>query len=301
MDNFLFYLLSGISFGAIVALIAVGYSLVYGIIKLINFAHGEFYMVGAYAGLFYYELLNDATPTWAAVIGVLLVSGSAGAAVAGLAELVAYRPIRNAGRLSALLTAIGVSFLLQSAFGFVRGAQPQTYRGALGEACQATVRIGGQGYYVIYAAYLAAAAAMAAGLWWIVMRTRFGRAMRAVSQDSAAAALMGVNVDSVIRRTFLLGGALAGIAGTLVALPTAIAPTMGFLPGLKAFAAAVVGGIGSVPGAVIGGFLIGVTENMLVWAGVPTSLKDVAAFGVLILVLVVRPQGLLGRPEREKV
>lgn len=301
MGSFPFYLISGICFGAIIALIAVGYSLVYGIIKLINFAHGEFFMVGAYAGLLYYEQLPSGLPHWLTIPLVLLVSGLAGAAVAGLTELVAYRPIRNAGRLAALLTAIGASFLLQSLFCFVRQAQPQHYGDPLGSACQTTVKIGDEGFYVIRLAYIGVTAALAVWLWHIVMRTKFGRAMRAISQDQTAAVLMGVNVNSVIQRTFLLGGFLAGIAGTLVALPGTVTPTMGFVPGLKAFAAAVVGGIGSIPGAVLGGFLIGITEYMIVWAGVPTNFKDVAAFVVLILVLVVRPQGILGKPEREKV
>jgi branched-chain amino acid transport system permease protein len=138
-------------------------------------------------------------------------------------------------------------------------------------------------------------------LWFIVMRTRFGRAMRAVSQDPDAAALMGIDTDAVIRRTFVLGGFMAGVAGTLIAFQSVIEPLMGFMPGLKAFVAAVLGGIGSIPGAIVGGFSLGVIESLAVWLGVPTGYKDVAAFVILILVLVIRPSGLMGHSEREKV
>lgn len=305
MDDFLYYLVSGVCSGAIIAMVAVGYTLVYGIIKLINFAHGEFYMVGAYAGFGVYLLLPSDMPAWLALALVLLASGAAGALIASLTEAIAYRPIRRSGRLAALLTAIGVSFLLQNAFAFVRNAQPLQYptsvRGSLGELCQRTVAVGADGIMAIRFVYVAVAILFCALLWYLVMRTRFGRAMRAIGQDPGAASLAGINSDAVIRKTFLLGGFMAGVAGTLVALQSVTEPMMGFMPGLKAFVAAVLGGIGSIPGAIVGGFALGIIENLVVWLGVSTGYKDVAAFVILIAVLVVKPAGILGKAEREKV
>jgi branched-chain amino acid transport system permease protein len=305
MEDFAFYLVSGICIGAITALVAVGYTLVYGIIKLINFAHGEFYMVGAYAGFGIYMLLPSGLSPWIGIPAILFVSGAAGAAIAAVAEAVAYKPIRKSGRLVALLTAIGVSILLQNLFAFVKNAQPLQYptavKGSVGEICQRTIMVGGSGIMAVRFIYVAVAVLFCAALWFIVMRTRFGRAMRAVSQDADAAALTGINIDSVIRRTFVLGGFMAGVAGSLIAFQAVIEPYMGFMPGLKAFIAAVLGGIGNIPGAIVGGFLLGIIESLAVWLGVPTGFKDVAAFVILIVVLVVRPTGIMGRREYEKV
>jgi len=283
------------------SLIALGYTLVYGIIRLINFAHGEFCMVGAYAGLGVYLLAGERVWPWAVLPMVLLASGLAGAAIAGVTERVAYRPIRGAGRFSALLTAIGVSLLLQNLANFIDSGNPQAYRGWLGEWTSRSVPVGA-GQVRIFALWcIPAALLLAAGLWLIVHRTRLGRAMRAVSMDLAAAKLMGIPTDRVISRTFLMGGFVGGVAGSLGGITATVAPMMGFLPGLHGFIAAVVGGIGSIGGAMIGGFLIGIVQYLVVWAGVPTGYKDVASLVILILILVVRPQGILGRPEREKV
>ncbi len=305
MDSFLFFLFSGLCVGGIYALIALGYTLVYGIIKLINFAHGEFYMVGAYAGFGIFLLLPKGLPVWLSIPLILAGSGIAGAAAAALTEQVAYKPIRKSGRLAALLTAIGVSFLLQNTAAFINNANPLQYptevQGSIGEISQRAVSVGGAGIKIIQFVYVAAAFVLTWALWRIVMRTRLGCAMRAVSQDADAAALMGIDTDSVIRKTFVLGGFLAGVAGTLVGFQSVIEPMMGFMPGLKAFIAAVVGGIGSIPGAVAGGFIIGIVENLVVWAGVPTGCKDIASFAVLIAVLLARPQGIMGKAEREKV
>ena len=305
MDNFAFYLISGICIGAITALVAVGYTLVYGIIKLINFAHGEFYMVGAYAGYGIYLLLPPGLSVWIAIPAILLVSGIAGATIAVVAEAVAYKPIRRSGRLAALLTAIGVSLFLQNSFTFVRNAQPMQYptgvTGSVGEICQRTITVGGSGIMGVRFVYVAVAVLFCVALWFIVMRTRFGCAMRAVSQDADAAALMGINTDSVIRGAFALGGFMAGVAGSLIAFQAVVEPYMGFMPGLKAFIAAVLGGIGNIPGAIIGGFLLGIIESLAVWLGVPTGYKDVAAFVILIVALVVRPTGIMGKREYEKV
>jgi branched-chain amino acid transport system permease protein len=305
MDDFLFYLLTGLCIGAIYALIALGYTLVYGIIKLINFAHGEFYMVGAYAGFGLFVLMPKDFSVWLSIPLILLVSGLAGALIAALTEWIAYKPIRKSGRLAALLTAIGVSFFLQNAFSFVKKGNPLQYPAntpdSIGALAQTSVNICGDGIKIIQFVFIGITIILTLILWYIVMKTRFGKAMRAVSEDSDAAALMGINVDSVIRKTFIIGGFMAGIAGALVGFQSVIEPMMGFMPGLKAFIAAVLGGIGSIPGAVIGGFLIGIIENMVVWLGVPTGYKDIASFVVLILVLTIRPQGILGKVKREKV
>ncbi|HCE43075.1 MAG TPA: branched-chain amino acid ABC transporter permease [Lentisphaeria bacterium] len=305
MDNFIFFLTSGLCIGAVYALIALGYTLVYGIIKLINFAHGEFYMVGAYAGFGIYLVLPSGTPAIFAIPLIIISSGIAGIIIAVLTEQIAYKPIRKSGRLAALLTAIGVSFLLQNLASFINKANPLQYSsdkvGSIGEICQRSVSIGGGGIKIIQFVYIPVTLALTLILWYIVMKTNFGRAMRAVSQDPDAAALMGINIDSVIRKTFLLGGLMAGIAGALIGFHSVIEPMMGFMPGLKAFIAAVVGGIGSIPGAVLGGLIIGIVENMVLFCNVPSGYKDVAAFVVLILVLLVRPQGILGRNTREKV
>lgn len=304
MNDFLYYLTLGICSGAVTALIALGYTLVYGVIRLINFAHGEFYMFGAYAGFGLFCLLPAGLPPWLAMPAVVLAAGIAGAGIAAVTERVAYRPIRRAGRLAALLTAIGVSFFLQSVFALVRRGESLQYSctvtGSTGELCQRSMTVFGGGIKVMNIAFVGVALALTLALWWIVTRTRFGRAMRALSQDLDAATLMGMNVDAVIRNTFILGGFLAGIAGALVSLQGVAEPMMGFMPGLKAFVAAVVGGIGSIPGAVLGGLLIGVIENLAVWAGVPTQFTSMVAYALLILILAVRPQGLLGKTEGEK-
>lgn len=301
MDDLVYYLAGGICLGALYAVIALGYTLVYGIIRLINFAHGEFYMAGAYAGFGLFCLLPPNLTPWAVLPAVLAVSGLAGGLIGGLTEWVAYKPIRRSGRLAALLTAIGVSFFLQNAATFIRNGNPQSYTGPIGELCQRSLTVGSGGVKYIQVAYVGASAGLTLLLWHIIRRTRFGRAMRAVSQDYDAAVLMGVDADSIIRWTFVIGGVLAGVAGTLAGLTTTVEPMMGFMPGLNAFVAAVVGGIGSVPGAVLGGYLLGIAQYMVLWAGVPSGYKDVASFALLILVLVIRPQGILGRPYREKV
>jgi len=296
-----YYLTAGVCLGAVYALIALGYTMVYGIIKLINFAHGEFLMVGAYAGLGAYLWLPAGLPPAVTIPAILLVSGLAGAAIAGLAEHVAYRPIRGSGRLSALLTAMGVSLLLQNVAAFIRNGNAISYGGAVASLCQQSFPVGSGGIEAIRFAYVPVSLLLTGALWYLVARTRFGKAMRATSEDPGAAVLMGIDTDRVIRGTFLIGGFLAGIAGALTGLTRQVEPMMGFMPGLNAFVAAVVGGIGSIPGAVLGGYLIGILQYMVVYFGVPNEYKDVTALAVLIVVLIVRPQGILGRPQREKV
>jgi branched-chain amino acid transport system permease protein len=303
MNEFCFYLLTGICIGAIYALIALGYTLVYGIIKLINFAHGEFYMLGAYAGFGVYCMLPENMSPWVSIPVILLASGIAGALIAVFTEVIAYKPIRKNGRLAALLTAIGVSFLLQNTASFVNNASPLQYdtskTGSIGEICQHP--LGDTGIKLIQFHFIWFSALLTLILWAIVKYTNFGRAMRAVSQDPDAAALMGININSIIRKTFALGGFMAGVAGSLIAFQSIITPIMGFMPGLKAFIAAVIGGIGSIPGAFLGGFIIGIIENIVVWFGIPSGYKDIASFIVLILALIIRPQGILGKKIKEKV
>jgi branched-chain amino acid transport system permease protein len=232
---------------------------------------------------------------------IVLASGLAGALVAGLAERVAYRPIRNSGRLVALMTAIGVSFLLQNLANFIRNGNPLTYTGLVDRICQHRLAVGTSGIRAIGFVHVAVSLLMMLGFWHVVRSTRFGKAMRATSLDLDAARLMGIDVDVVIRNTFLAAGFFAGVAGALVSLAGQVEPMMGFMPGLNAFVAAVVGGIGSIPGALVGGYVLGIAQYLVVWAGVPTDYKDVASFVLLILVLVLRPQGILGRRYAEKV
>ncbi len=301
MGNLWYHLVAGLCQGAIFSLIALGYTLVYGIIKLINFAHGEFCMLGAYAGYAIFVLLAGHVPLAVLLPTIILASGLAGAVIGSLTERLAYRPIRQAGRLSALLTAIGVSLLLQNLAKFIHNGNPITYGGALGELAQRSITVGTGGIRAITFLYIPASIGLTVALWFLVQRTRLGRAMRAISQDLIAARLMGIDTDAVINRTFIIGGFLGGIAGTLIALVAVVEPLMGFMPGLNAFVASVVGGIGSIPGAFVGGYVLGVVQFLVVWAGVPTAFKDVASFVLLILVLMVRPEGILGRREQVKV
>lgn len=285
-------LINGLALGSVYALIALGYTMVYGIIKLINFAHGEIYMLGAYFGFYAITKLNlSLAPTMllamvgASLIGVLL-------------ERIAYKPLRNSSRIAVLITAIGASLLLQSTAQLVFGPSfkpfPQVIpfkRIQLGPVFTTNRQL------LIFGIALA----LMAALQTIVQYTKFGKAMRAVSMDKEAAQLMGINIDQVISLTFALGSALAAAAGILVGMYyNRIDPYMGMMPGLKAFVAAVLGGIGVVPGAVVGGLLMGVTENMVVAFG-SSTLRDAAAFAILIIVLLFRPNGLLGKDQTEKV
>ncbi|MBN1865927.1 branched-chain amino acid ABC transporter permease [Candidatus Sumerlaeota bacterium] len=317
MQDFLQSVLDGVATGSLYAMIALGYTLVYGIVKLINFAHGEFYMVGAYVG--FYVLLygpGDAASPWT-VAGLLLlaVAGSAAAAsiLAIATERVAYRPIRKYDRIVALLTAIGVSFLLQNLARIAFSPNPQSYVAALRGGARDLPLARFLDWYQSYSLpfdfeiqnakilILAVSAVSMGVLYVLVMKTRVGKAMRATAQDIEAARLMGIDTDRVIALTFALGGLFAGVAGMLSGMLYNINPMMGFLPGLKAFVAAVVGGIGSIPGAVIGGLAIGLAESLAVFANLPTEYKDAVAFAILVVILLLRPQGILGTKRTEKV
>ena len=274
--------------------------MVYGVLKLINFAHGEVYMVGAMAGFYAAHALGfAAAPSFAGLLVVLALAMAACAVLGAVIERVAYRPLRSAPRVASLITAIGVSLLLQNGGQLLFGADPKFFPPLVG--AREAVRVGELAVSNIQLFVFGTAIALMVGLELVVMRTRFGRAMRAVSVDAPAAALMGVPVDRVISGTFMLGSALAAAAGILVGLSNPkIDPLMGLLPGLKAFVAAVLGGIGSIPGAMAGGLLLGVVET-LVSAYLSSTYRDAIAFVVLIAILLYRPTGLFGRGQVEKV
>ena len=285
-------LINGISLGSIYALIALGYTMIYGIIKLINFAHGDIYMLGAYIGFFattYLEL-----PFLPSIILAML-----GAAVAGIIiERIAYRPMRAAPRIAILITAIGVSLFLEYAMILLVTPQPRTFPAVFAATVYhvGPLVVNSQQLVILLSAII-----LMAVLTYIVNQTKAGKAMRAVSFDADAARLMGINIDRVISLTFALGSALAAAGGVLVGVYyNSIDPLMGMMPGIKAFVAAVLGGIGIIPGAMMGGLILGVVEAM-VSGFFSSTLRDAAAFGILILILLYKPAGLLGKNVREKV
>jgi branched-chain amino acid transport system permease protein len=302
LENLLQQLLNGITWGGIYALIALGYTMVYGVLKLINFAHGDVYMVGAMTGYFFARAAGFAgEPSIFGLAATMLAAMVVCGALGALIERVAYRPLRlrGAGRLAPLITAIGVSLLLENAGQLVFGADPKFFPSLI--ESRELVRFGGVAISNIQAVVLATAVSLMALLEFVVMRTRFGRAMRAVSYDGPAAALMGVPVDRVVLGTFVLGSALAAAAGILVGLSNPkIDPLMGIMPGIKAFVAAVLGGIGNIPGAMVGGFVLGVVET-LVSGYLSSTYRDAIAFVVLIVILLFKPTGLFGVSQQEKV
>jgi len=300
LEQFLQQLLNGIAWGSLYALIALGYTMVYGVLKLINFAHGDVYMVGAMAGYYAAHALGLANePSPAGLLAVLLLAMVACAALGAAIERVAYRPLRGAPRLASLITAIGISLLLENGGQLLFGVDPKFFPPLV--TAHEVVRFGALAVSNIQLIVFGTAMGLMVGLELVVMRTRFGRAMRAVSVDAQAAALMGVPVDRVISGTFMLGSALAAAAGILVGLSNPkIDPLMGLLPGLKAFVAAVLGGIGSIPGAMVGGLVLGVVETM-VSAYLSSTYRDAIAFVILIAILLYRPTGLFGTGQVEKV
>lgn len=300
MDLFLQQLTNGIALGSLYALIAVGYTVVYGIVQLINFAHGEVFMIGAFGGLATWSVFFDGnTSVW--VLPVMLFGAVLSALVVAIVmERVAYRPLRNAPRLAPLITAIGVSVFLQEAVRlFYPGAKSPLAFPPIQIVTGEALTLGGVTIRRSALFTIGALLVCSALLWWFINRTKMGRGMQAVSQDPDTARLMGIDVDKIIVVAFALGAVLAGIAGVAQGLQTnGVNFFMGFTAGLKAFTAAVLGGIGNVAGAVFGGLVLGVAES-LATQFVPgafggTAWKDVWAFVLLILVLVFRPQGLLG-------
>ena len=278
--------------GSIYALIALGYTMVYGIIKLINFAHGDIYMLGAYIGFLVITYLH------LGFFPALLIAMALSSLIGVLIERIAYKPLRNATRIAALITAIGVSFFLEYTTMNLMGAGVRTYPEVLPNSIY---HIGGIQISLHQIAIFVTAIVLMILLQFIVRKTKVGKAMRAVSTDADAARLMGIDVDRTISYTFAIGSALAGAAGILVGVYyNTINPLMGTVPVLKAFIAAVFGGIGVIPGAMFGGFFIGIVETLV--SGYGSSLyKDAVVYGILILILIIKPSGLLGKGQKEKV
>lgn len=289
---FLQQVVNGLSVGSIYALIALGYTMVYGIIKLINFAHGDVYMLGAYIGYFATVYLP------LSFFPALLLSMVSCALLGAIIERVAYRPLRQSPKIAVLITAIGVSLLLEYTMMYFVGAGVRSYKALLPTD---TYNVGGVIFGFQQIAIIITAIALMAVLQFIVLKTKMGKAMRAVSIDADAAQLMGISVDRTISFAFMLGSALAGAAGVLVGIYySSINPLMGTMPGLKAFIAAVFGGIGSIPGAMVGGLAIGILETFV--AGYGSSMyRDAAVFFFLIVILLAMPGGLMGMKRTEKV
>ena len=291
MNQFFMQFINGLNIGSIYALIALGYTMVYGIAKLINFAHGDVIMVGAYIS---FISMKFGLPWWLAVVISIVVCAVLGVVM----EKVAYKPLRNASRISLLITAIGISYLLQNAFQLIFGANPQPYHAFI---TLPALNLGGISIQANYYITFSVSVVLMILLTLFVNKTTMGKAMRAVSEDEGAAKLMGINVDTTISLTFAIGCALAAIAGILYAnCYPMINPTLGSLPGIKAFIAAVLGGIGSIPGAVIGAFILGMVEAMTK-AYISSQLTDTIVFAILILMLVFKPAGILGKNVKEKV
>ena len=288
------YLINGISIGAVYAIIALGYTMVYGIAKMLNFAHGDVIMVGAYISFCVTNYLG--LPAWVSILAAMAVCTILGVLIEGLA----YKPLRGTPGLAVLITAIGVSYFLQNAAQLIWSSSPKNFTSIV--TVQPISLFNGQ--LVITSEVLltvVVSALVMVGLTLFTGKTRTGKAMRAVSEDRDAAQLMGINVNQTISMTFAIGSALAAVAGVLLCstVPT-LQPTTGSMPGIRAFTAAVFGGIGSIPGAMLGGILIGVIETFAK-AYISTQFSDAVVFSVLIIILLVKPAGLLGKQVQEKV
>jgi branched-chain amino acid transport system permease protein len=294
MKEFLQQLINGLSLGSIYALIALGYTMVYGIINLINFAHGDIYMVGAYVGFALTTFFH------LGFIPSLLIAMLVCSILGMCIEKIAYKPIRKSTRIAALITAISVSLFLEYTMMYFVKAETRPFPQVLANKkitlLDGSVVIDAKNLYIVLITIT-----LMISLQYIIHRTKTGKAMRAVALDKEAAQLMGINVDKTISYTFAIGSALAGAAGVLVGIYyNSINPLMGVIPGLKAFIAAVIGGIGIIPGAVFGGFFLGMTETMVSAYG-GSLFKDAVAFAILILVLLIKPNGILGKAVKEKV
>jgi branched-chain amino acid transport system permease protein len=319
-DTWLRFTITGLVLGGMYALIAIGYTLVYGILFMINFAHGEVMMLGAFGGYFVFEILNvipapsaidpklnflNAYPA-VAVILAFLVGMLVASASGYFLERIAYRPLRNAPRLVPLISAIGASIFLQNAAQLLFGPQRRNYTNpvVITRGTGWNIPIGTNTVVITYTGVFSfvLSVLLMVGLYLLVQRTKLGRSMRAVAQDKKTAALMGIDVDAVISRTFIISGILAGAAGVMWGIHQGIVYYyIGFIPGIKAFTAAVLGGIGNIPGAMVGGLFLGLIESIGPAAlGIDFQLKDVIAFSILVLVLIFRPSGILGEALSEE-
>jgi branched-chain amino acid transport system permease protein len=306
-DTFTQLSLNGLTAGSTYALIALGYTLVYGVLKLLNFAHGDVFMVGSFIGFGVLKVLggtsDPAVPVWL-LLTLMVLGAMAGCAILGVAiERFAYRPLRDAPRIAPLISALGVSFLLANSFQLMFGAQQYDYGAFNLDAGSLYIKgfdIGNIHVPLIRIITIVSAIALMIVLWMLVTRTRTGKAMRATSFDREAAAMMGINIDKVIVFTFVIGSALAGAAGVMFALRVPTAASIGFVIGLKGFTAAVIGGIGSIPGAMAGGLILGFAEAYTAgyWT---TRWSDLVIFSLLIAFMLFRPTGLLGQRDIKKV
>ncbi|QEA12167.1 high-affinity branched-chain amino acid ABC transporter permease LivH [Comamonas flocculans] len=298
-------LFNGLSLGAIYALIAIGYTMVYGIIGMINFAHGEIYMIGAYVGLVTLSAVGvqSGLPVWLVITLMLLVAVLVTAVYGYVVEQLAYKPLRGSPRLVPLISAIGMSIFLQNWMALGQGARDMAVPALIPGAMRFGGANGGFEVFIPYARVLVivVTVVLMVLLTLYIRNSRMGRASRACSQDMHMANLLGIDTNRVISFTFILGAVLAAVGGVLIALAVGkLNPFIGFIAGIKAFTAAVLGGIGSIPGAMLGGVILGIAETLAA-AYISSEYKDIVAFALLVLILMFRPTGLLGKPEVEKV
>jgi branched-chain amino acid transport system permease protein len=307
VDQFTQLTVDALTLGSVYALIALGYTLIYGVLKLLNFAHGDVFMVGSFIGFGVLQLLggtdNPVVPVWA-LLTIVTFAAMAGCAALGVAiERFAYRPLRDAPRIAPLISALGVSFFLANSMQLLFGADPRNYNTfdlSNGALYLRGIDLGNVRVPLLRIITIVAAFVLMVMLWFLVNRTRTGKAMRATSFDREAAAMMGIDIDRVIVFTFVLGSALAGAAGVLFAVRVPTTVSIGFVAGLKGFTAAVIGGIGSIPGAMAGGLILGFAESYT-QGYISTKWSDLVVFSILIAFMIFRPQGLLGRPDISKV
>jgi branched-chain amino acid transport system permease protein len=298
-------LVTGVTTGALYSLIALGFSMVYGVLKLLNFAHGDLYMVGAYIGFFVIQWFGGAAHVSIPVPLLLVIMFALAAALVGglgvAIERFAYRPLRDAPRIAPLITAIGISFFLENAALLLFGAQFRIYNTAEFISLSSGIQIGSVTIDSVQIMVLVLGLLLMVGLRQLINRTRLGKQMRAVAVDREAAEMLGINVNFTIAATFFIGSALAGVAGVMAGLLfNQVYSLIGFTAGLKAFTASVVGGIGSIPGAMLGGLLIGIAESFIT-GYVSSAYTNLLVFGLLIAVMLVRPSGLLGQAQLQKV
>ena len=305
MTKFIQELVNGVTQGSLYALVALGYSMVYGVLKLLNFAHGDLYMVGAFVGYFVLQWFGGpmalVAPVPIVILCMFLLAGGGVGALGVAIERFAYRPLRDAPRIAPLITALGVSFLLENTMLLLFGASYRSYNTSAFISFSSGIHLGALNIDIVRIMVIVLSVALMIGLQLLVHRTQLGRQMRAVASDREAAEMLGINVDRTIAATFFIGSALAGIAGVMNGLVyNEIYTLMGFVVGLKAFTAAVVGGIGSITGAMLGGLLIGIAESFIT-GYISSTYTNLIVFGILIAVMILRPSGLLGRVQLQKV